>query len=122
MRTKDTMNTLNCRSLLSCSAAVAVVYFAMPVAPTGARGMTTCEHLKSMQLPSTTITASDLVEGGAFNSANARGFDYKTLPAFCRVQGVIAPLERFAHRIRGLDAGVHLEREIPGGWKRRVRG
>ena len=85
------MNTLNCRSLLSCSAAVAVVYFAMPVAPTGARGMTTCEHLKSMQLPSTTITASDLVEGGAFNSANARGFDYKTLPAFCRVQGVIAP-------------------------------
>jgi tannase/feruloyl esterase len=52
----------------------------------------TCESLSTLKLAATTITAAQTVEAGAFTPPpGAGGGRYKSLPAFCRVQGVIAP-------------------------------
>ena len=56
----------------------------------------TCESLASSNLPRTSITAANVVTAGTFQppgpspTAAARSV-YQTLPAFCRVQGVIEP-------------------------------
>jgi feruloyl esterase len=73
--------------------AVAVVLAAGPLrsVSTGASAATSCDSLKASQLPHTTITSAAVVEAGGFSGVNAGNYDYKTLPAFCRVQGVIAP-------------------------------
>jgi len=59
---------------------------------TGLVAGATCESLITLKLQATTITAAQDVEAGAFappsGSAGAR---YKSLPSFCRVQGVLAP-------------------------------
>jgi len=108
------MTDLNRKSVFGCFAALVLTYSSAQVAPAGARAVTMCEHLKSMQLPRTTITASDRVEAGAFSSANARGYDYKTLPAFCRVQGVIAPSS---------DSHIEFEVWMPAsGWNGKYQG
>ena len=56
----------------------------------------TCESLASLKSPQTTITAATTVAPGTFvpptGTANGPGSEvFKTLPAFCRVQGVIRP-------------------------------
>ena len=82
--------------------------------PIRAHAGSPCESLKSTQLPNTTITGAGVVEAGAFTAASARGFDYKTLPAFCRVQGVVAP-----------SADSHIEFEVwmpSAGWNGRYQG
>ena len=98
----------------ACCAAVALTCWALQTVVTGARVATPCETLKSTQLPNTTITASDLVASGAFTAANVRGYDYGTLPAFCRVQGVLAP-----------STGSHIEFEVwmpTAGWNGKYQG
>jgi hypothetical protein len=58
-------------------------------------GAVTCESLASIKLPGTSITAQVVASGefvppGPAPSAGDLA-TYKTLPAFCRVQGVIQP-------------------------------
>ena len=58
-----------------------------------------CVSLTALKLPATTITAAEVVPAGAFRppTADARALPadelraFEHLPAFCRVQGVIAP-------------------------------
>jgi feruloyl esterase len=84
---------------------------------------TTCESLSSLKVANTTITAAQTVPAGGFVPAGGPadggpGFDYKKLPAFCRVQGVIAP-----------SADSHIEFEVwmpdpkgTPGWNGRYEG
>ena len=51
----------------------------------------TCDSLTSLKLLATTVTAAHSVEPGAFTPPTGSAAPYKSLPAFCRVQGVIAP-------------------------------
>ena len=108
------MSGLNRKSAFGCFAALALTYWAAQVATTGARAATMCEQLKSMQLPKTTITAAGVVAAGAFSGATGGSFDYKTLPAFCRVQGVIAPSS---------DSHIEFEVWMPAsGWNGKYQG
>ena len=108
------MSGLNRKSASGCFAALALTYWGAQVATTGARAVTTCEQLKSTQLPKTTITAASLVPAGGFSGATGGSFDYKTLPAFCRVQGVIAPSS---------DSHIEFEVWMPAsGWNGKYQG
>jgi feruloyl esterase len=103
-------------NLVSFALSVAVLVAASMAirVSTAARAPAPCESLKSTPLPNTTITSAGIVDAGAFSAASARGFDYKTLPAFCRVQGVIAP-----------SADSHIEFEVwmpSAGWNGRYQG
>src|SRR4029079_7884066 len=81
---------------------------------TGASAATLCDSLKASQLPHTTISAAAIVEAGTFASAVERGYDHKTLPAFCRVQGVIAASS---------DSHIEFEVWMPAaGWNRKYQG
>ncbi len=65
----------------------------------GAVSAATCEGLAELKLPNTTITLAQSVAAGAFTPPAAGTFtppagsaaQYKNLPAFCRVAGVIKP-------------------------------
>src|SRR5579871_2245882 len=80
---------------------------------------TTCESLSSVKAANTTITAAQTVPAGGFVPAGGPidgrpGFDYKKLPAFCRVQGVIAPSG---------DSHIEFEVWLPmSGWNGRYEG
>jgi feruloyl esterase len=59
-------------------------------------GAATCDSLASLKLPNTFITAAHVVTAGTFQPPGpaptaALLAAYQTLPAFCRVQGVIEP-------------------------------
>jgi feruloyl esterase len=65
-----------------------------------------CDHLASLKLPDTISLAAAVVEGSKFTppapanpapaaAANAQAALYASLPAFCRVTGVIKPAVRF---------------------------
>ncbi|HUI82252.1 MAG TPA: tannase/feruloyl esterase family alpha/beta hydrolase [Bryobacteraceae bacterium] len=79
----------------------------------------TCESLSALKPPDTTITAASTVAAGAFTppagpQLGQAPVDYKALPAFCRVQGVIQP-----------SADSHIEFEIwlpASGWNGRYEG
>jgi feruloyl esterase len=79
----------------------------------------TCESLTALKPVGTTITASSSIAAGAFTAPGAPQLgqapvDYKKLPAFCRVQGVIQP-----------SADSHIEFEIwlpASGWNGRYEG
>ena len=80
----------------------------------------TCESLARLKLQNTTITLAQLVAAGAFNppkgTANppAGTPSYKSLPAFCRVAGVIKPSS---------DSDIHVEVWMPSsGWNARFQG
>ena len=61
---------------------------------TGLVAGATCENLNTLKLPATTIPSTQAIEAGAFTPpAGVAGARFKTLPAFCRVQGVIAPTQ-----------------------------
>jgi len=91
-----------------------IVFAAMAALPLGAA---TCESLANVKLPNTTMTAQP-VAAGAFPAPPAQlgqpPADFKSLPAFCRVQGVIAP-----------SADSHIEFEVwlpAAGWNGKYRG
>src|ERR1051326_6107877 len=73
----------------------------------------TCDSLASLKLPNTTITAAQVVAAGALvpPSTGAPSAPFKSLPAFCRVQGVIAPSS---------DSHIEFEVWMPlAGWNGR---
>ena len=80
---------------------------------------TTCENLTSLKIANTTIRAAETVAAGGFvpNGGPAdgqAGFDYKKVPAFCRVQGVIQPSP---------DSHIEFEVWLPkSGWNGRYEG
>lgn len=99
---------------LGLSVAAVLTCWTRQTVATGARVTTSCETLKAVALRNTTITAAGVVEAGAFAGASARGYDYKTLPAFCRVQGVIAPSS---------DSHIEFEVWMPAaGWNGKYQG
>ena len=79
----------------------------------------TCESLTALKPAGTTITAARNVAAGTFTPPEGPQLgqapvDYKKLPAFCRVQGVIQP-----------SADSHIEFEIwlpSSGWNGRYEG
>ncbi len=81
-----------------------------------------CASLTALKLPVTTITAAEVVPAGAFRPpglrADALPADelraFEQLPAFCRVQGVIAPSS---------DSHIEFEVWMPvSGWNGRYLG
>ncbi len=80
----------------------------------------TCESLAGLKLPGTTITAAHTVAAGAFAPSPdspaqpALAANYKALPAFCRVQGVIQPSN---------DSHIEFEAWMPSsGWNGKYQG
>jgi Tannase and feruloyl esterase len=79
-------------------------------------GAATCDSLVSLKLTSTTITAAQVVAAGAFlpPSAQASLAPFKSLPAFCRVRGVIAA---------STDSHIEFEVWMPlAGWNGKYLG
>ena len=77
-----------------------------------ASAATSCESLASLTLPDTTITAAQSVAQGVFSApAAGRGrgaVDFKTLPAFCRVDATVKPTS---------DSDIKMEVWLPAsGW------
>jgi feruloyl esterase len=74
--------------------------------------------LASLKLAHTTITAAQIVAPGAFSAASQLGASgaavFKSLPAFCRVQGVMAPTS---------DSHIEFEVWLPvAGWNGKYQG
>lgn len=61
----------------------------------GIAAAATCDSLSALKLSSTTITAAHAVDAGGFKPPQGAGAArlFQGLPAFCRVEGVIAPTE-----------------------------
>src|SRR4029078_3665170 len=98
----------------ACAVAVVLAGGTLRSVSTGASAATLCDSLEASHLPHTTISAPPIVEAGTFASAVERGYDYKTLPAFCRVQGVIAASS---------DSHIEFEVWMPAaGWNRKYQG
>jgi Tannase and feruloyl esterase len=82
-------------------------------------GAASCDSLATLKLPSTTITAAQVVAPGAFVPPGpaptaAALAPFKSLPAFCRVQGVIQPSS---------DSHIEFEVWLPvSGWNRDYMG
>jgi hypothetical protein len=81
-------------------------------------GAATCDSLASLKLTGTTITSAAIVAPGAFKMpGNAPAFgapSFAQLPAFCRVQGVIAPSS---------DSHIEFEVWLPSsGWNGKYQG
>jgi feruloyl esterase len=68
-----------------------------------------CDSLKQLKLPDTTITAVENVPAGGFSPAGGRGAPaYRGLPAFCRVSATLAPTS---------DSDIKVEVWLPvSGW------
>jgi Tannase and feruloyl esterase len=82
-------------------------------------GAASCDSLAALKLPGTTITAAQIVAPGAFVPPGpaptaAALAPFKSLPAFCRVQGVIQPSS---------DSHIEFEVWLPvSGWNRDYMG
>src|SRR5690349_9245624 len=80
---------------------------------------TTCENLTSVKAANTTITSAQTVAAGGFVPAGGpadgqASFDFKKVPAFCRVQGVMQP---------SADSHIEFEVWLPmSGWNGRYEG
>jgi feruloyl esterase len=80
---------------------------------------TMCENLTSLKAANTTITSAQTVPAGGFVPAGGpadglASFDFKKVPAFCRVQGVIQP---------SADSHIEFEVWLPmTGWNGRYEG
>lgn len=77
-------------------------------------GAATCDSMASLKLANTSITAAQVVAAGAFVPPNPLPppalAAFKSLPAFCRVQGVIQPSS---------DSHIEFEVWLPvSGWNR----
>ena len=79
----------------------------------------TCEGIAGLKLPDTSITIARIVAAGEFsgpeNTATAsQEAEFRKLPAFCRVQGVIRPSS---------DSNIDFEVWMPiSGWNGRYLG
>ena len=79
----------------------------------------TCEGIVSVKLPDTTITIARTVPAGEFSGPEntvtaSQEAEFKKLPAFCRVQGVIRPSS---------DSNIEFEVWLPAsGWNGRYLG
>ena len=78
----------------------------------------TCESIAALKLPATTITAAQVVAAGAFKPSPPASAavlkSFETLPAFCRVQGVIQPSS---------DSHIEFEVWLPmAGWNGKYFG
>ena len=78
----------------------------------------TCESIAAFKLPATTITAAKVVAAGAFKpsppASPAVLKSFETLPAFCRVQGLIQPSS---------DSHIQFEVWLPmAGWNGKYFG
>jgi hypothetical protein len=82
----------------------------------------TCESLASLKLPSTTITEAQTVGVGSFTvppgtpppPGGLGAVDFRAVPAFCRVQGVIRPSN---------DSNIEFEVWLPAsGWNGKLEG
>ena len=79
----------------------------------------TCEGIAGLKLPDTSITIARIVAAGEFsgpeNAATAsQAAEFRKLPAFCRVQGVIRPSS---------DSNIDFEVWMPiSGWNGRYLG
>jgi len=111
------MDTHMTKRLLVC-AALAVA----PMLATAPMLGTTCESLASLKLPSTRIIEAHTVAAGAFTVSPSTpppppgqgAFDFSTMPAFCRVQGVIQPSN---------DSHIEFEVWLPAsGWNGKFEG
>ena len=71
----------------------------------------TCEGLAKLALPATTITSALSVAAGPLTLPQGPPAD---VPAFCRVIGLDQALRRLRHPVRGLAAGVRMERQVQG--------
>ena len=107
--------------LLAGGLALAALAAAPHASAQAAQG-SACERLASLKLPQTTITSAAEVSAGSFTSAGDGGNGgaaraaalYKTLPAFCRVAGVIKPSP---------DSNIKFETWMPlAGWNERFQG
>src|SRR5690349_12921907 len=86
----------------------------------GAAGAISCEGLKSLTLPDTTITLAASVAAGEFelpNPAAPRGPgpppNFKNLPAFCRVAATLTPSK---------DSDIKIEVWLPASdWNRKFQ-
>ena len=80
---------------------------------------TTCENLTGVKAANSTITSAQTVQAGGFVPAGGpadgqASFDFKKVPAFCRVQGVIQP---------SADSHIEFEVWLPmSGWNGRYEG
>jgi hypothetical protein len=91
---------------------VGCAVFVSAVSVTAPAFAATCESMASLKLPATTIVAAQVVAAGAFkpspppSAAALKSFE--SLPAFCRVQGVIQPSS---------DSHIEFEVWLPmSGW------
>ena len=93
--------------------AVAAVVLAFGLAGCRGRPATSCADLKSLSLGDATIAQAQSVAAGPF-AVPAALTQSITLPAFCRVQGVIAPTK---------DSHIEFEVWLPAtSWNRRYQG
>ncbi len=97
---------------------VPVLLFAATLA-TGNLLAGTCEGIASLKLSDTTITIARIVPAGEFSGAEnaataSQAAEFRKLPAFCRVQGVIRPSS---------DSNIDFEVWMPiSGWNGRYLG
>lgn len=71
----------------------------------------TCTSLRSLELPGTTITLAEAVPAGGFRTGEP---EFKDLPAFCRVAGVIRPTT---------ESDIQFEVWMPlAGWNHKFQG
>ena len=82
----------------------------------------TCESLRSLSLPNTTITLAQTVGAGSFTAparggpqGGGRGQQFNDLPEFCRVQATLKPSS---------DSDIKMELWMPAGtsWNGKFRG
>jgi len=73
-----------------------------------------CETIKTLPLPNSTITLAQTVPPGGFSAPGGRGADaYKSVPAFCRVAATLTPVA---------DSEIKLEVWLPeSGWNGKLQ-
>ena len=79
------------RTSVHARALVMSVCVLASTAPAAIAQTTGCEGLADLKLPTTTITMAQSVAAGAFAPVSGSTPLFKSLPAFCRVAGVITP-------------------------------
>jgi len=74
------------------SATFSLLLFGLLAFGSGRAAAQSCEKLKDLKLPNTTVTSAQSVAAGAFAPATGQAWPiYKELPEFCRVTGTIKP-------------------------------
>jgi feruloyl esterase len=73
----------------------------------------TCDSIKSLSLPNTTISLAETVAPGGFTPAQGNAAAFKSLPEFCRVAATLKPSS---------DSDIKIEVWLPAaGWNGRLQ-